>query len=173
MNYKLSSYLQLNDLLNRLKNKLKINKIINNFDISFDIEESIFEFTLEYLYIDDYSDKYLQLIYNNKLNEILKELEYNESNNYLVENLLNGSINGNEIGFMKREELNPLIWGNLIDKIKLNEKNSKREAVKTNRKCINCGSDYFYEIRLQLSSGDEGTTTKFECANCGKRGKFR
>lgn len=48
----------------------------------------------------------------------------------------------------------------------------KRKIIEGDRKCDKCGSNKFYQLPpLQLRRADEGMTTLFSCANCGKGGR--
>jgi hypothetical protein len=90
--------------INRHENIQKIDEIVNCLNISEDIEKGIFEFALNYVKTHGYPDHFFQLTYNDKLHDLLLNLDVNNKrieNKTLLPNILNAKLSGQIIAFLK------------------------------------------------------------------------
>ena len=121
------------------KSKNEIKKLID------DIEYSIYKFSKEYAEFNN--TPYLIIsIYENKSSEILDEI-LNQNSKYLLNALLNKTINPKKIAYLKPEELNPDKYEKInledfiLDEIesielkKINHNQYKRQILQGSFKC--------------------------------------
>ena len=104
----------------------KIDKLVKDKTISKKIEESIFKFTNDYT--EQQGTPFLfESIYENKMNEILQNIDQKSENKSLLENIKKGVINPDQIAFLKPEEINPDKYESIIKRKELEEykKNNK------------------------------------------------
>jgi len=154
--------------MNREKIINEINKIFKNNSISKKIETSIYNYSVDYT--NTYNMSYLiDNIYNNKSDDILGYLNYNE---FLKSAILENKINPEQLAFLKSEELSPDLYESIIKKRELeeyNKNNVKGSSVFTCSKCkkANCSI-----TQKQMRAADEPPTTIVKCLECGYTFKF-
>ena len=98
--------------INREENVQKIDQIIKCLNISEDIEKGIFEFALNYVKTHGYPDHFFQLTYNDKLHDLLLNLDVNNKrieNKTLLPNILNAKLSGQIIAFLNMFHGNSVI----------------------------------------------------------------
>mgnify|MGYP003983160521 CR=1 FL=1 len=97
-----------------------LDKVIKDTSISKKIEESIYKFTNDYT--EQHGTPFLfESIYQNKLNEILKNLDETSDNKTLLENIKNEAINPDQLAYLKPEELDPDKYEPIIKRKELEE----------------------------------------------------
>lgn len=149
--------------MNREKIINEINKIFKNNSISKKIETSIYNYSVDYT--NTYNMSYLiDNIYNNKSDDILGYLNYNE---FLKSAILENKINPEQLAFLKSEELSPDLYESIIKKRELeeyNKNNVKGSSVFTCSKCkkANCSI-----TQKQMRAADEPPTVIVTCLECG------
>jgi transcription elongation factor S-II len=156
------------------KNVDRINTIgslalaLKNIDSAIKLEAGIFEFTLVYGLIKNYLNVILPSVYNDKVNDILKNLDQNSSTeNYTLLNAINtGSIDPQTVAFLRPHEIHPDRWEKLIQKNKLREEKKKNIATTDIYQCYKCKGRRCSMIELQLRSADEPMTKIITCLDC-------
>ena len=117
----------------------RLNKIIKNKDISKKIELSVYKFTQDYT--EQQGTPFLfESIYENKLNEIIRNLDENSDNKTLLENIKNGVINPEQLAFLKLEELDPDKYESIIKRKELEEYKKNNKSTTDIFKCSKCKS---------------------------------
>ena len=155
-------------VLDRAKNQLAINSIIENIDLSLKIELSLFEYSLIYCLNNAYDLKFLKPIYDDKIYNILANLDPNNiiQNKTFKKNLLNGKINPTEVGFMAPAQLHPNKWEHLVKKKEYKEWRENSIAYSTAYKCFKCGESKAKVTQAQTRSADEPSSLFISCMVC-------
>ena len=149
----------------------RLNKIIKNKDISKKIESSIFKFTQDYT--EEQGIPFLfESIYENKMNEIIRNLDENSDNKTLLENIKKGVIDPERLAFLKPEELDPDKYESIIKKKELEEYKKNNKSTTNIFKCSKCKSRKSTVHQQQTRAGDEPMTTYVTCQECGHVFKF-
>ena len=149
----------------------RLNKIIKNKDISKKIESSIFKFTQDYT--EEQGILFLfESIYENKMNEIIRNLDENSDNKTLLENIKKGVIDPEKLAFLKPEELDPDKYESIIKKKELEEYKKNNKSTTNIFKCSKCKSRKSTVHQQQTRAGDEPMTTYVTCQECGHVFKF-
>ena len=157
--------------INRQENVQKIDLIINCLNISEDIEKGIFEFALNYVKTHGYPDHFFQLTYNDKLHDLLLNLDVNNKkieNKTLLPNLLSGNISGQIVAFLNMYQLHPMRWKNIIDKNNLRDDTISKVNTTDEYKCARCGERKHIYYITQTRSIDEPATIFYTCTICRK-----
>lgn len=154
--------------VNRIETIGKFTSILKNIEAGIKIEAGIFEFTLVYSLIKNYTNPILPAIYNDKVFDILKNLDTNNSiaNNTLFDKINSGEIDAQKIAFLKPQDLHPERWESLIRKTKLREEKRKNIATTDVYTCYKCKGKRCSLIELQLRSADEPMTKIITCLDC-------
>jgi DNA-directed RNA polymerase subunit M/transcription elongation factor TFIIS len=163
------SYIQYAEkTLEREKNQLMINNIIENIDVAISIELSIFEYSLIYCLNNNYSFNFLKPVYDDKLHNILLNLDPNSNlkNLTLKANILNGKIKPCDVAFMSPSQLHPEKWMYLIKKKEYKEWRENSIAYSTDFKCRKCGESKCKITQAQTRSADEPMTIFRHCMVC-------
>ena len=169
------SYIQYAEkVLNRATNQIAINNIIENIDLSLKIELSIFEYSLIYCLNNAYDLKFLKPIYDDKIYNIIANLDPNNiiQNKTFKKNLLNGKINPCEVAFMAPAQLHPNKWQHLVKKKEYKEWRESSIAYSTAYKCYKCGESKCKVTQAQTRCADEQMTTFITCITCHNTFKF-
>lgn len=158
--------------------------LINNIHLSeedaTDLEIGVFNSTLDYanylkiqlswscsLFIDTYVNN-ARSIYSN-----LKGDSYVQ-NTGLLERLQNNEMKPHDLPYMRKEELFPERWQQILDKQKLKLKDAyeiKQVSMTDAIKCGKCKNNKISYYELQIRSGDENMTQFFSCISCGHKWK--
>ena len=146
--------------------------IIKNIEKSTIIENNIFKYANEYTENNDLL-KYINNIYDDKINDILYNLSEDCENKYLLNQILNNNeFNLNNIAYMKPAELYPENWQNIIDKINLIEEKKNNMATTDIFQCKKCKKRRCTVHQMQTRSADEPMTTFVTCVVCNNTWKF-
>jgi len=150
---------------------INLDKFIKDKSISKKIEESIYKFTTDYT--EHHGTPFLfESIYQNKLNEILRNLDDKSDNKTLLENIKKGTINPEQLAYLKPEELDPDKYEPIIKKKELEEYKKNNKATTDIFKCSKCKSRKSTVHQQQTRAGDEPMTTYVTCQECGHVFKF-
>lgn len=148
-----------------------LDKVIKDTAISKKIEESIYKFTNDYT--EQHGTPFLfESIYQNKLNEILKNLDETSDNKTLLEHIKNETINPDQLAYLKPEELDPDKYEPIIKRKELEEYKKNNKATTDIFKCSKCKSRKSTVHQQQTRAGDEPMTTYVTCQECGHVFKF-
>jgi DNA-directed RNA polymerase subunit M/transcription elongation factor TFIIS len=160
--------------LDRATNQIKINELIMAIDIAIDMEFSVFEYSLIYCLNNKYDMKFLKPIYEDKINNILLNLDPSNhlQNKTFKENILNGYINPKEVAFMSPFQLHPEKWNYLLKKKEYKEWRENTVAYSDAYKCRKCGESKSKISQIQTRSADEPMTTYVSCVVCRHTFKF-
>jgi DNA-directed RNA polymerase subunit M/transcription elongation factor TFIIS len=157
--------------INRKENVQTIDKIINCINISEDIEKGIFEFSLNYVKTHGYPDHFFQLTYNNKLHDLLVNLDINNKkieNKTLLPNILSAKLSGQIIAFLNMYQLHPIRWKSIIDKNNLRDDTMATVNTTDEYKCGRCGERKHIYYITQTRCIDEPATIFYTCTVCRK-----
>ena len=108
-------------------------------------------------------------IYENKLSEILKALKVNHS---LRDDIKDGKIKPEKVGYLKAEELNPQNYEEILQKNEIEQMLESNRSTTTAFKCSKCKKRKCSVEQKQTRSGDEPATTFVKCENCKHEWKF-
>jgi len=158
----------LSDNVDRIEAISKMSVLLKNIDAAIKLEAGIFEFTLVYGLIKNYVVVILPAIYNDKLFDIIKNLDSSSSvgNNTLADAINSDKIEPQKIAFLRPHEIHPDRWETLIRKNKLREEKKKNIATTDLYQCYKCKSKKCSMIELQLRSADEPMTKIITCLEC-------
>ena len=164
----------------RIKIVIKFNNILNNLKLSKIIEKSIYNYVIDVYKNKNilrlWSDNVFKQLYINKCISIYSNLN-NDSyikNNYLLNNILEGKINPNNIANLSVYDIFPDNWKDLMDKkSKVDEikYKLKPEAMTDQFKCRKCFSRSCSYYEVQTRSADEPMTQFITCLDCKNRWK--
>tara|TARA_Y100000389_G_scaffold108836_1_gene105931 strand:- start:2287 stop:2820 length:534 start_codon:yes stop_codon:yes gene_type:complete len=164
----------------RIKIVIKFNNILNNLKLSKIIEKSIYNYVIDVSKNKNilrlWSDNVFKQLYINKCISIYSNLN-NDSyikNNYLLNNILEGKINPNNIANLSVYDIFPDNWKDLMDKkSKVDEikYKLKPEAMTDQFKCRKCFSRSCSYYEVQTRSADEPMTQFITCLDCKNRWK--
>jgi len=164
----------------RIKTVIKFNNILNNLKLSKIIEKSIYNYVIDVSKNKNilrlWSDNVFKQLYINKCISIYSNLN-NDSyikNNYLLNNILEGKINPNNIANLSVYDIFPDNWKDLMDKkSKVDEikYKLKPEAMTDQFKCRKCFSRSCSYYEVQTRSADEPMTQFITCLDCKNRWK--
>ncbi len=142
--------------------------MLKNIDGAIKIESGIFEFTLVYSLTKNYINTILPAIYNDKVNDLLRNLDPDNSvGNHTLKDAINvGDIDPQKVAFMSPQELHPERWQVLIKKNKLREEKKKNIATTDIYQCYKCKGRRCSMMELQLRSADEPMTKIITCLDC-------
>jgi DNA-directed RNA polymerase subunit M/transcription elongation factor TFIIS len=170
------SFIQFAELnLNRAYSQTILNNILIDIDIAIKIELSIFEYALNYCINNKYDENYIKPIYQDKLNEILVNLD---SNNKEIENktfkinILKNKIEPSSVAFLSPSQIHPEKWADIIKKKEYVEQREKNIAYSDAYKCYKCGESKCKITQAQTRSADEPMTTFVVCLVCHNTFKF-
>lgn len=149
----------------------KIEEIIKCYSIAEDIEKGLFEFSLNYIRTHGYPDHFFQLTYNDKLNDILLNLDTKNkhiNNQTLLPNILSSKISGQIVAFLNMYQQHPIRWKSIIDKNNLRDDTLTQVNTTDEYKCGRCGERKHIYYITQTRSIDEPATIFYTCTVCRK-----
>lgn len=160
--------LYLNDTIDRSQIVNKFTSILKNIEVAIKLEAGIFEFTLVYCTIKNYMTKLLPSVYNDKVLDLLANLDDNNSvaNKTLKYSILNGNIDPQTVPFLKPQDLHPERWETIIKKQNLREEKKKNIATTDLYQCWKCKGRRCKMLELQTRSADESMTKFITCLDC-------
>jgi hypothetical protein len=156
------------DNINRTYNIIKINDVIIDIKKSIAIEMGIFEYALVMATLNNFDKNIIPAIYNDKLDDILLNLNVNSylKNKSLYNALNSGVINPNLVAFMAPDQMHPESWAVIINKIKYKEDKENTMATTDMYRCRKCGERRCKVTELQMRSADEPTSKVITCLVC-------
>jgi hypothetical protein len=157
--------------INRTEIIKKIDEIINCYSISEEIERGIFEFALNYVNVNGYPRHFFELTYNDKLQNILLNLDKNNKqieNKTLINDILSSKISGQIIAFLNMYQLHPDRWKSIIDKNNLRDDTLSKVNTTDEFKCARCGERKHIYYITQTRCIDEPATIFYTCIVCKK-----
>lgn len=142
--------------------------LLVNIDLALKLEAGIFEFTLIYSITKDYLDMIMPSIYNDKVYDLLQNLNPAKPmhNKTLWKLIYSDKINPQTVAFLSPQELHPEQWSGLIKKAKLREEKRKNFAVTDLYECRKCKERKCTVTEAQTRSLDEGVTKWISCTVC-------
>ncbi len=159
------------EIINRNNIVQKIDKIINCYSVAEDIEKGIFEFSLNYIIANGYPHNYFEMIYNDKLHNILVNLDKNNKhiqNKTLIDNILESKLSGQIIAFLHMYQIHPARWKSIIDKNNLRDDTLSTVNTTDEFKCARCGERKHIYYITQTRCIDEPATVFYTCTVCRK-----
>ena len=152
----------------------KFRKFIKNNSKCKILEESIFEETGKYIKEEDVDANYFVNIYENKVDEILANLDsLNDiKNTYFCQAILDGVIDVKSIACMSPEDMFPERWKKIIDRRNLIEYKKTNMATTDMFTCYKCSKKKCSVSQAQTRSADEPMTTFVKCLVCGNKWSF-
>jgi DNA-directed RNA polymerase subunit M/transcription elongation factor TFIIS len=161
-------------ILERVQNQLKINSYVNNINIAYKIETSVFEFSLIYCLNNNLSNNFLKSVYDDKINNIIENLNINSklNNKTLLDYILNDKINPSYIAFLSPSQLDPEKWIFLIKKKEYREWRENNISYSDTYKCGRCGERKCKVSQYQTRGADEPMTVFVTCLICYNSFKF-
>jgi transcription elongation factor S-II len=161
--------------LNRAKSQIILSNILTDIDIAIKIELSIFEYALNYCINNKYEQQYVRPIYQDKLTEILVNLDENKigiKNKTFKKNILSGKIEPNSVAFLSPAQIHPEKWSHIIKKKNYVEQRENNIVYSDAYKCFKCGESKCKITQAQTRSADEPMTTFVVCVVCHNTFKF-
>jgi DNA-directed RNA polymerase subunit M/transcription elongation factor TFIIS len=158
----------LNSNVKRSETINKIAHVIKDIEAALQIEAGIFEFTLIYATTKDYLDCMMSAIYNDKVYDLLQNLNPNTmvQNKTLCKAVDEGKIMPQTLAFLKPYELDPEKWDELIKKAALKEEKKKNMSVVDIYTCRKCKANKCTIREAQTRSLDEPMTIWITCTVC-------
>lgn len=126
--------------------------ILKDIDTAIKIEAGIFEFTIIYTYTKNYIMTIMPSIYNDKVYDILCNLDPKDpiDNKTLLKDIKSNKINPQIIAFLRPQDIHPERWETIISKINLKEEKKKNMATTDLYQCYKCKERKCSMIELQL-----------------------
>ena len=134
------------------------------------IENSIFEFSKNYAENNDIPFL-LDKIYEDKSTQLISQI-FNEDSNFLLDAIINDTIDIEKIAFMIPEHLDPKKYGNIIKKREIEELKKNNKLGTSAFTCNKCKKSNCSVTQKQTRAGDEPPTTFVKCLECGNTFKF-
>ena len=161
--------------INRAESQIILSNLLLDIDIALKIELSIFEYSLIYCFNNKYESNYIKPVYQDKLNEILFNLDENKKgieNKTFKVNILSGKINPSNVAFLSPAQIHPEKWDCIIKKKEYIEQREKNIVYSDAYKCFKCGESKCKITQAQTRSADEPMTTFVVCVICHNTFKF-
>lgn len=161
--------------LDRAKTQTILSNILLDLDIALKIELSIFEYALIYCSNNKYEPNYVFPIYQDKLNEILSNLDVNKKgieNKTFKADILSGKIDPSNVAFLSPAQIHPEKWTYILKKKEYMEQREKNIVYSDAYKCFKCGESKCKITQAQTRSADEPMTTFVVCVVCHNTFKF-
>lgn len=159
----------------RAKNQILLSNMLMDIEIALKIELSIFEYALIYCSNNKYEQNYIIPIYQDKLNEILSNLDENKKgikNKTFKTNILLGKIDPCSVAFLSPAQIHPEKWTYILKKKEYMEQREKNIVYSDAYKCFKCGESKCKITQAQTRSADEPMTTFVVCVVCHNTFKF-
>jgi len=149
----------------------KLEEIIGNKDLAKELEEGIKQWTEEYNEANMIPEFMFENIYQDKFNEIIKNLDP-EFNPTLLDRIKTKSISAKKLPFMKPEEIFPEKYEEILKKKMIEKAKLENQASSELFTCPKCKAKKSRIEQKQTRSGDEPMTTFVTCLECGLMRKF-
>ena len=147
-----------------------VEKGIYNWTIAFAEKKNIIKAWIDKRFANTYTMKTRQMV--TSLSNTSYIFTNPEDRAQLIERVLSGEIQYENIAFLMPHELIPDKWNHYLDKKHKKEDNicNSRQIAKTDQfKCSKCKKRECSYYELQIRSADESTTIFISCLNCGHR----
>ena len=149
----------------RLENTLELSNLIKNYNKGKELENGIFEYAILYCISHNYPYTFFESIYNDKLNEIIYNLQ---PKSHLLNLIDKNEINIYNISFLKNSEINPKNWEKITRKIEYSKLKENNLEYTDKYKCTKCGESKSKVTMQQTRSSDEPMTIFITCLVCDK-----
>jgi DNA-directed RNA polymerase subunit M/transcription elongation factor TFIIS len=155
--------------LNRTLSVMALSKYVP-MDIADKIENGIIEKTM--LELTNEKDDVIEFIsyhYDERLRNICANLDIHNkriNNQTLVPSLINGTLDGAFIPFLKPEQIHPVRWMKELEKRRIEEEANNNTKVTDMYKCHKCGDRKCTTVQMQTRSADEPMTIFVTCLTC-------
>ena len=152
----------------------KLSNFINKQIKCKEMEASIYTFAKEYCNVYALDQTFIDMIYNDKLNDILANLDEDNQlhNTYLCKAINNDALEAFMIAFLSPMELFPACWDDLIKKKQVKEMKAKNMTSTDKYTCKKCKEKKCTVNLMQTRSADEPMTVFVTCLVCGNVMKF-
>lgn len=149
-------------------------KHIKDKTISTNLEKGIYNYSIRIAkkkkIVRKWENNYFVQIYIDRMRSIYKNILNQDTK--LLDKLKNKTLKPQVVAFMSHQEMNPLIWKNLIEAKIKRDKNLTSDnlsAATDEFHCFKCKKRKCTYYQLQTRSADEPMTTFVSCLNCGNR----
>ena len=135
---------------------------------------SVLEFSLLYCVNNDIDKKFLKAIYDDKFFNIMENLDPNSKlkNNFLLGNIVFGTINPSHVAFLSPSQLFPDKWAHVVKKKEYREWRENNIAYSDAYRCSKCGQRKSKISLAQTRGADEPMTIFVSCLVCYNTFKF-
>jgi len=157
--------------INRKDSLKNLEKIVDDKKIAQQVEESIYQWSLEYIETNMIPEFMSDNIYQDKVNEIIQNLD-TKFNPNLLKRIKSNKIDATKIAFAKPEELFPEKYEEILKKKAIEKAKKENQASSNLFKCPKCKARKSRVEQRQTRSGDEPVTTFVTCLECGNVMKF-
>ena len=156
----------------------KFDECINNEGLSSNMEKSVYNWTVKEVEkkgeIIEKNEELFKRLYMNKVLQLYQNINPASSlkNDYLLKNILNGTIDVNDLPNLTPQDLFPSHWEKLKEKQKATDEFiyfKKPEAATDEFKCSRCKGRKCTYYELQTRSIDEPMTKFVRCLLCDHR----
>lgn len=161
--------------LDRSKSQTILSQILIDIEKAVEIELSIFEYALNYCSNNKFDQNFVKPIYNDKLNEILVNLDPTKKgieNKTFLKSILENKIEPRTVAFLSPSQIHPEKWNYIIKKKEYVEQRENNIDYSDAYKCFKCGESKCKITQAQTSSADEPMTTFVVCIVCHNAFKF-
>lgn len=153
-----------------------IDSIVDDITLSSEIEESIYHYCVSQAFekqiIQTLENKFFMILYKDRVRSITLNLK--DKYNLFLDKIKNGTIHANTVGKITHQDMNTVIWKDIIQK-KIERDNHKydnnTEGTSKEFKCGRCKKRETQYTQVQTRSADEPMTTFVTCINCGNHWK--
>jgi len=154
--------------INRPKYVIKMNNLLLDMNKAKFIETSIFEYSLIHVTLSNINKMFIEATYNDKFEDIYENLNTKSrfKNNTLITLVMNNMIDPKLIAFLSPDQLHPISYSKILDKIKFKEETENNMAFTDIYKCYKCGERKSKISELQLRCADEPISRFVTCLVC-------
>lgn len=154
--------------IERNKHIIELSTILNNIKQAILLEKGIFEFALIHTFMNNFQQKFVVSIYNDRLNEIKLNINGDEkiNNKTLKYAILSNQLRPELVAFLSPQQMHPARWANILSIQKYREDKENNIATTDLYKCRKCGERKSKVSQMQIRSADEPTSTFVTCLVC-------
>jgi DNA-directed RNA polymerase subunit M/transcription elongation factor TFIIS len=146
----------------------KLNKYVSK-KIAEEIEKGIFEFSLIHIVINKLENSIVSNIYYDKVEDICCNIDIKNThinNTTLIDLVKSNTFKPFFVAFMSPEQLHPIRWKNLVEKLKIKEDTINNISSTDIYQCKKCKENKTKVSRLQLRGADEPESLFIVCLVC-------
>lgn len=161
--------------LDRSKSQTLLSEILIDIEKAIQIEMSIFEYALNYCSNNKFDNNFIKPIYDDKLNEILvnlNPLKKGIENKTFLKSILENKIKPCNVAFLSPSQIHPEKWNYIIKKKEYVELKENNIDYSDAYKCTKCGESKCKISQYQTRAADEPMTTFVLCIVCHYVFKF-